>query len=360
MTVNLHSARSWHFLPIFLGFTSLVGMIATYFIAKKNCHIEKWFLPYISYTGTEHPESSLFGLILNAEGFLGTLIVILAWRFFRHLELKNEWLNKATLVTGLVGCFGVIIVANFQVSKNKIPHYIGAALALIVGTVYCTLSSILTYKIHKAVRDKFCLSKLVCALRFFAASLMVVSILTLSGLAVYRLKLNRFYKESRGEIVATPPPEFRYPNGSCVPIIDYVPVTKQYLDLAMSISEWFLTACLIISLSLYAYEFKYISNVKVVLKSQGEVLSFVSIYGNTKKCMCTSRTDSCNSPCDKRYLSADESENDASSGLLNISETSKFKNNNNTDTTCLTDLSSDSHNVSKSMPDISRQLCDPR
>lgn len=360
---------SWHFLPISLGITSAIGLIATYFIAKKNCHIEKWLLPLVSYTGTENPESSIFGLIFNAEGFLGLIIVILVWRLVRHLGSKSGnllCLNKITFVTGFLGCIGVILVANFQVSQYRTPHYIGAALALIVGTFYCIFSSILTYKIHKTTSG---FSSVVCALRFLAAALMVMSIISLIILAVKRGEYKRSQIDRYGTGNLSLPMSFKFPNGSCVPIIDSVPVQMRYMDLAMSISEWVLTVCLMFSLSLYAYEFKYFDGVKIILKRDGNVLT--SLHSRTD-CIspiqlqpldgsycCSCNLVTCGHDCGNASTFAEDSENEVMTDAISSSELGKFKNNNTEVRCCHNSSRADAQTVSKSLPDISRNVCEP-
>lgn len=368
MSIRRRTGCSWHFLPISLGITSAIGLIATYFIAKKNCHIEKWLLPYVSYTGTENPESSIFGLLFNTEGFLGLLIVTLFWRLVRHLSLKSEnllCLNKITFMTGFLGCLGVIVVANFQVSRYKTPHYIGAALALIVGTIYCIFASILTYKIHKASPG---FSSFLCALRFLTATLMVISIISSSILFVKRGEYKRYHIDRYGRGNLSLPMSFKYPNGSCVPIIDSVPVTIRYMDLAMSIMEWVLTVCLMFTLSLYAYEFKYFDSVKIVLKQDGNVLttlhnrndyiSPIQLQPLDGSYSCSCNLVTCSHGCGNVGTYAEDSENEVMTDALCNSELGKIKNNNTEVTWCHNSDRVDAQIVSKSLPDISRNSCD--
>lgn len=368
MSKQRRNGCPWHFLPLFLGITSAIGLLATYFIAKMNCHIEKWLLPYVSYTGTENPESSIFGLIFNVEGFLGLLIVILVWRLVRQLDIKSAYLqslNKITFVTGFLGCIGVIVVANFQVSRYKTPHYIGAALALIVGTFYCIFSSILTYKMHKASPG---FSSIICALRFLAAALMVLSIISLIILFMGR---NNYKKSIIGTYRITNlsyPVSFKFPNGSCVPIINSVPVKIRYMDLAMSISEWVLTVCLLFSLSLYAYEFKYFDGVKIILKQGGNVLT--SLHSRNDyisptqlqpldgSYCCSCNLVTCNHHCGNTSTSAEDSENEVMTDAISNSELVKFKNNNTEVRYAHKFNRADAQKVSKSLPDISRNACD--
>lgn len=262
---------AWHLIPIALGVISFGGMIFTYFLAKHNCHIEKWYLPYISYTGTEYPESSVFGLLLNVEGFIGIIIVVLLWRFMRHMNQKTN-LNCASVIMGILSCFGVIMVGNFQVTKNKVPHYIGAFLAFIIGTVYCGLTSILTHKFYRSIGKSYHYSMVVCVLRYLMTSIMVLSIAGLTVMGVIRLVYKAFSENSvkSSELATTDTPvidyPYRFPNGSCVPVINSVPLYKRYLDLAGSCSEWLLTVCLLFSLTLFAYEFKNFEKVKIILK----------------------------------------------------------------------------------------------
>nr|CAB3267045.1 transmembrane protein 150B [Phallusia mammillata] len=254
---------SWSFFPILISITTSVGFVVTYTFAKTNCHIERWIFPYLSYTGTENPESMIFGLILNIEGFFGLIVVFLAWRFYRHMGQTN-CLNSLALVLGSLSCFGVIMVGNFQVTKAKVPHYIGAGLAFIIGTGYGVVSSILSRRSFKVAHPKMKYSVCVGGLRLACALLMVTALILLSCVGMYK-KLSERNRTKEINLNETR----MLPDGSCRDLLSKIPLHVQYVDLLGSITEWVLTACLLICLSLYTYEFRAFQNVKVVLYARG-------------------------------------------------------------------------------------------
>ncbi|XP_076820450.1 uncharacterized protein LOC143465837 [Clavelina lepadiformis] len=249
----------WSILPVLLSITSCIGFVTTYLFAKANCHIERWIFPYLSYTGTEHPESMIFGLILNTEGFLGLIVVFLAWRFYRHMG-QRCFLNMLGLMFGGLSCLGVIMVGNFQVTKAKIPHYIGAGLSLIIGTCYGVVSSILSRRVMQQIQPPLKYGAFFCRIRCGIAIVMVLSIICLSGVGMYKKLTPRNHT---GEVDPNAP--LMLANGSCRDLLSRIPLQVRYIDLLGSTTEWLLTGCILLCLSLFAYEFKSFRNIKVVL-----------------------------------------------------------------------------------------------
>ena len=50
--------------------SAILGCLTTYTIASIKCHVQQFWIPYISYTGNYHPEHMMFGMVLNIESFL--------------------------------------------------------------------------------------------------------------------------------------------------------------------------------------------------------------------------------------------------------------------------------------------------
>ncbi|XP_018670016.2 uncharacterized protein LOC100177513 [Ciona intestinalis] len=249
----------WSILPILLSITSCIGFTSTYFFAKNNCHTERWIFPYLSYTGTEHPESMIFGLILNIEGFFGMTIVFLAWRYFRHMGQRGA-LNRVTIVFGMLSCFGVILVGNFQVSKAKVPHYTGAGLAFIVGTLYGVTSCILCRRALRSADPPMRFAGCIIAARLATAVVMVSAVICLTCIGIYKKMTNGVgtseYIRNMSLIM---------PNGTCQELLQLIPTHVKVIDLFGSLTEWLLTLCVLVCLSLFAYEFKAFKSVKVTL-----------------------------------------------------------------------------------------------
>lgn len=250
----------WYMLPIFAGVTPMLGLIATFTLAKTNCHVEKWILPYVSYTGTRFPELMYFGLLLNIEGFFGIVIVFLAWRYYKHLGESGK-LNHATLVVGSISCFGVIIVGNFPVLYSKFPHYLGASMAFIMGTLYTILTAVLSRRTSYSSNIKNIHRVKVC--RIILAFIMSVSLVSLIIFAGFKSVAEKKEKVIDDTLL------LQKVNGSC---LEY-PNSSRYFDLFGSLVEWILTIGILICLGLYSCEFKAFNSVKIVLKKcNGQVL----------------------------------------------------------------------------------------
>lgn len=53
-----------------------------------------------------------------------------------NYPIKNYQLNKISFVIGLLACFGLSIVANFQETTMLKTHWFGAILLFAFGAVY--------------------------------------------------------------------------------------------------------------------------------------------------------------------------------------------------------------------------------
>jgi len=255
---NMNGSLQWKFVPIIAGVVPMFGLAITYFIAKINCHVEKWYFPYVSYTGARFPELMYFGLLLNLEGFMGLTVVFLAWRYYRYLGEKSI-LNNVTLIVGSLSCFGVIIVGNFPVTYSKAIHYVGAALAFILGTLYTMLTAKLSIKTSRLSKVKN--SNRIKIVRIFLAATMLVSFISICCFAIIKAFLKNYYKkEEIDETELLKPME----NGDC----PFYPNKTREIDLFGSIMEWILTVGMLTCLALYYFEFQEFSSVKVILKQK--------------------------------------------------------------------------------------------
>nr|XP_033808928.1 DNA damage-regulated autophagy modulator protein 1 isoform X2 [Geotrypetes seraphini] len=105
------------FIPSFLVVWSSAAFILSYVIAVLSGHVDP-LVPYISDTGTNPPESGVFGFMISIAAFLGAVTM---YAKYKILEKQNELAqfmtplsNAASLIIGLMGCTGMGIVATFQ------------------------------------------------------------------------------------------------------------------------------------------------------------------------------------------------------------------------------------------------------
>ncbi|ELU15811.1 hypothetical protein CAPTEDRAFT_183312 [Capitella teleta] len=139
---------------------------------------------FLSDTGAIPPESCIFAQLLNLTAVVVGATVYVRYRHVRETCMDRPKIliaNKVSLVLGLLAALGVSMVGNFQETNVLVVHLIGAILAFGIGTVYCWLTSALSYKMCPSVS-----SRLTCHIRVLISSFTSVAFIitfTLDGIA---------------------------------------------------------------------------------------------------------------------------------------------------------------------------------
>ncbi|KAK3930147.1 DNA damage-regulated autophagy modulator protein 2 [Frankliniella fusca] len=119
----------------------LITISACYALSVALGHVPIVF-PYISETGNWAPESCLFSFGMNIASFLYVVAVYLR---YHELIVYREGtpstsitprMNRAAWILGTASALGLCVVANFQVQKVRIVHYLGAFTCFVGGSVY--------------------------------------------------------------------------------------------------------------------------------------------------------------------------------------------------------------------------------
>ncbi|XP_012278015.1 DNA damage-regulated autophagy modulator protein 2 isoform X1 [Orussus abietinus] len=145
-----------HVLPLSLFILIPVTFMITYTISVQWDHVVPGFL-YISETGTLSPESCIFAQCLNiAALLLGCCVYIRhrqveQWQIERGHELVDRRIIIVTVWCGILACFGLDILANFQEARVVAAHMIGAITCFTAGTMYFSLQTYFSYKMAPAV-----------------------------------------------------------------------------------------------------------------------------------------------------------------------------------------------------------------
>ncbi|XP_019369343.1 PREDICTED: DNA damage-regulated autophagy modulator protein 2 isoform X2 [Gavialis gangeticus] len=126
------------FLPSALVIWSAASFIFPYITAIFLRHVDP-LVPYISDTGIMPPERCLFGIMLNISTFL--CIATMYVRYKQVCALNPEKpkiakLNKTGFILGMISCFGICLISNFQKSALYAVHMLGACLTFGIGTFY--------------------------------------------------------------------------------------------------------------------------------------------------------------------------------------------------------------------------------
>ncbi|XP_069095094.1 DNA damage-regulated autophagy modulator protein 2 isoform X3 [Pleurodeles waltl] len=89
--------------------------------------------------------------MLDISSFLGIFTFYIRYKQVEALNAedpKMAKLNKTGLVLGILSCFGLCIVANFQKSTFISMHLIGACLTFGLGMLYLLVQTIISYKMQ--------------------------------------------------------------------------------------------------------------------------------------------------------------------------------------------------------------------
>ncbi|XP_034270075.1 DNA damage-regulated autophagy modulator protein 2 isoform X2 [Pantherophis guttatus] len=144
------------FLPSSLVICSSAAFVFPYVVGVFLHHIDT-LVPYISDLGTTPPERCLFGIMLCFVSFLGIATIYVRYKQVSALnpeEPKMLRLNKAGLVIGMVSCFGICIIANFQKTTVFFIHTFGAFLTFGIGVIYILVQTIISYKMQPQIHGK--------------------------------------------------------------------------------------------------------------------------------------------------------------------------------------------------------------
>ncbi|XP_051897528.1 transmembrane protein 150A [Pristis pectinata] len=166
----------WLFLPLLTSIISIAGTWTVYGLALANehiCPLYNWVynrncsvhtlvkcctiqnVPFVSTSGMNLPENSLYSAVLNAVSVLFAVVCI-----FRHAQIVDRKVDDATLskvamIVGFFGSVGGFIAGNCNSSVLMVLHYFGASLCFVSGCMYCILQTALTFKLYITGKECF-------------------------------------------------------------------------------------------------------------------------------------------------------------------------------------------------------------
>ncbi|XP_053099352.1 DNA damage-regulated autophagy modulator protein 2 isoform X2 [Hemicordylus capensis] len=200
------------FLPSALVIWSSASLVFSYITAVLLHHVDP-LVPYISDAGTTPPERCLFGIMVNISALLGIATMYVRYKQVSALnpeEPKILRLNKAGFLLGMVSCFGLCIIANFQKSTLISMHIIGACLTFGIGAFYILVQTILSYQMQPAIHGKGIFWIRLTVLLWCASSIVsmfISSVILYSGLygtgLVQKLHWNPQTKGYTAHIIST-------------------------------------------------------------------------------------------------------------------------------------------------------------
>ncbi|XP_048419563.1 transmembrane protein 150A isoform X2 [Stegostoma tigrinum] len=166
----------WLLLPLLTSVVSIAGTWTVYGLALANghvCPLYNWMynhscspdasvrccsiqnMPFVSTSGMNLPENSLYSAVLNAVSVLFALVCI-----FRHAQIVERkvdeaLLSKAAMIIGFFGSIGGFIAGNCNPSVLMVLHYFGATLCFVSGCIYTILQTALTFRLHLTGKECF-------------------------------------------------------------------------------------------------------------------------------------------------------------------------------------------------------------
>ncbi|RUS80491.1 hypothetical protein EGW08_011742, partial [Elysia chlorotica] len=165
-------------IPIALVLLTVSAFILSYIWAVVRGDVSAGF-PYISDTGANRPESSIFSQLLNMSSFCAFFVMYIRYKAVQAIVRvvdgqESRWLarmNKTSVCFGYMAAFGVCVVANFQEGTEvESAHFAGAALAFFPGVIYCFMQTALSYHMYPRYNGV-----LICRVRLFISLLCVAA-----------------------------------------------------------------------------------------------------------------------------------------------------------------------------------------
>ncbi|XP_030076961.1 DNA damage-regulated autophagy modulator protein 2 [Microcaecilia unicolor] len=250
------------FFPSALVVWSAATFIVSYVTAVLVKDVDL-LVPYISDTGSIAPESCLFGVMLTVSAFLGVATMFVR---YKQVEAQNplevnvsKW-NKAGFALGMISCFGLCVVANFQKTVFIQVHVLGGILSFGFGALYISIQTILSYKMQPHIHGK----------QIFWVRLMIVLWCGLSAVIMFFSSVV-LYSESGGIEVAKK--------------LHWDPQEKGFtLHIISTVSEWFLAFSFIAFFLTYIRDFQNIAiHIQVHLQGPDPHTSWPDSVGRHEK-----------------------------------------------------------------------------
>ncbi|OXB64811.1 UNVERIFIED_CONTAM: hypothetical protein H355_016966, partial [Colinus virginianus] len=187
------------FLPVALVVWSAATFVFSYITAIVLRHVD----PLVPYIRLKKKSSLHLG-----SSFTGMATMYVRYKQVYALNPDKSRivkLNKIGLMLGLMSCFGLCIIANFQKCILYYIHVVGACLTFGVGAIYMLVQTILSYLMQPEVHSKDIFWIRLTVLLWCGSS--IVSIVLYSGLygtdLVQKLHWNPQEKGYTAHIVST-------------------------------------------------------------------------------------------------------------------------------------------------------------
>lgn len=261
--------RRLYLLPLITTVWIIMSLFISYGIAVSYGHTEPDF-PYISHTAIEAPERCVFGQLVNIGAFMLVMNVLVRYMFlkeiFKHKKMENvqKWQNAniAGVVIGALSALGMSMVANFQTEVQRGPHYVGAALAFVMGTTYTWLQTFITWRLRREGLGS----------KFLAVARLVNCLLLTGFLIVFSISKTYYkVKEYRGEGSKTN--------------------TLRTVYLTSTVSEWLVAASIMTFTLSFTWDFR-----SIVLEAPQVTLNFQQLENGNNN----NRSPSTNEESDQR------------------------------------------------------------
>ncbi|XP_063788344.1 DNA damage-regulated autophagy modulator protein 1-like [Pseudophryne corroboree] len=167
------------FLPCLWVIWTFAGVITTLSMTIIGGHIEK-FIPYISDTGTNYPESIIFTVVFSVSAALGVCTMYVMYKRMTSsidVEDSHPIAQKILLLIGRLSCIGILSLALVQTKLHPNWHFGATLLAITSGLVYNISQAFYLYAVCKSKRP----------IRHLRAALCLVTLLTFLTLVACKI-----------------------------------------------------------------------------------------------------------------------------------------------------------------------------
>ncbi|XP_023672664.2 DNA damage-regulated autophagy modulator protein 1 isoform X1 [Paramormyrops kingsleyae] len=165
------------FLPVFMVIWSSCTFMISYIVALLRHDVDIIF-PYISDTGTNPPESGIFGLMTTISAFAGIATIFARYKYVEKIceATTGSRLNCIAFCFGIISCLGMCFIATFQETQVPSVHDLAGLTFFVSGVTYIVLQSIISRRMYPYWSSRsVCLSQIfISAISVIAAVLMII------------------------------------------------------------------------------------------------------------------------------------------------------------------------------------------
>ncbi|CAB3399309.1 unnamed protein product [Caenorhabditis bovis] len=138
-------------IPIIFGIVFTINLVVVYIMAVINDDVDP-ILPYLSSAADRRPQSCIFAILTNISAMLSFAVILLRYHIvalyfvIEHDDhLNTIRANNLSMISGIIACTGMFIIANVQETALTGLHLFAAFMTFLFGIMYMGFQTFASY-----------------------------------------------------------------------------------------------------------------------------------------------------------------------------------------------------------------------